>query len=339
MARVIIQLVTWNGEKYIPYLFESLRAQKYLDWELQVLDNGSSDHTVEKILAEAQTLHAPHMIICKEKNIGFAPGHNELFRTNLKTDTEFILLLNQDMCLNQYFLEKLIFFADSHPDAGSMSGRLMKWAFPEKTHTIDSLGLAAFANHRVIDRAGGQGWHEDDDVDALEVFGVSGALPLYRTEALRDVAYQGDVFDEDFFSYKEDVDLAWRLKLGGWYAFTVLDALAYHDRSASGPPDLSDKAAAANRKKKSALANYYSYRNHLLMLIKNMCISGFFSNFLPTLWYESKKAVYVAVVDPRAFWRGWKDICTLLPKMWAKRRFIKAHIRVSTQQVREWFSE
>ncbi len=337
MPRVHIQLVSWNGEKYIPYLFESLRAQKFTDWELFVLDNGSADKTFGLISEESKKLSQPTQLIQKVKNIGFAPGHNELFRAALKTDAEYILLLNQDMCLDASFLEKLVFFCDAHPDVGAASGRLMKWAFPQKTEIIDSLGLKTFRSHRVIDMDGGHTWDEEDDVDALEVFGVSGALPLYRTEALREVAYEGEIFDEDFFSYKEDVDLAWRLKLAGWFAFTVLDAFAYHDRSASGPKNLSDKAARENRKFKSKLANFYSYRNHICMLIKNFHPVSFWGEILPTAWYECKKVVYLTFVDPRVVVQSWREIRRLMPRMKQKRAFIAAHTTVSPTQMAHWF--
>ena len=73
-----------------------------------------------------------------------------------------------------------------------------------------------------------------------EVFGNSGALVMYRMEALRDCimkysgAPDGECFDEDFFLYKEDVDLAWRLQLVGWKSLMDPGIIAYHVRSVSG---------------------------------------------------------------------------------------------------------
>ncbi len=334
MKPLIIQLVTWNGEKYIPYLFESLRKQRFTDFELWILDNGSSDATVACIKKELTTISQPTRLICKEKNCGFAVGHNELFRESVG-QASYVLLLNQDMMLDPFFIEKLFYFGESHPDAGSMSGRLMKWAFPEKTTIIDSIGLRAFANHRVIDAKGGEAWESaDDDMEAIEVFGVSGALPLYRSAALEAVMERNHVFDEDFFSYKEDVDLAWRLRAAGWTAFSVLDAVAYHDRSASGPKGLTDAAAIDNRKNKSELSKFYSYRNHLLMLIKNSAHEG---SVVRTLWYESKKAVYLAIFATRTFAQCWVDVIRLLPRMQEKRQFIRKNRKILDAEMNEWF--
>ncbi|MCX6781404.1 MAG: glycosyltransferase family 2 protein [Candidatus Magasanikbacteria bacterium] len=337
MKSVIVQLVTFNGEKYIPYLFESLRKQKFVDWELWVFDNASSDRTVELIREELKTLNRPHRLIESKTNIGFAPGHNKLF-TESMDQSLYIMLLNQDMMLDSSFIDTLFYFAEAHPDAGAVSGRLMKWAFPEKTNIVDSIGLKAFKNHRVIDRAGGETWRDvDDDVNAKEVFGVSGALPMYRVIALREVAFEGQIFDEDFFMYKEDVDLAWRLKSTGWCAFSVFDAIAFHDRSASGPPNLSDRAAAKNRKNKSAAANKYSYRNHILMLIKNYAGEGGVRGFLMTVWYEFKKSAYFLLTSPTLFVKSWGDVLRLLRRTLKKRAAMQKVRSVSQKEMNQWF--
>lgn len=337
MKPIIIQLVTWNGAKYIPFLFKSLREQKFVDWELFVLDNGSTDGTVALITEELRSLKQKATLIEKKENIGFAPGHNELFRQSI-SQAKYVVLLNQDMNLNSDFLDKLFYFAESHSDVGAVSGRLMKWAFPEKTNIIDSLGICAFKNHRFVDMNGGIVWDSvDDDVEAVEVFGVSGALPMYRSEALQDVVLEGEVFDEDFFSYKEDVDLAWRLRIAGWTAFSVMDAVTFHDRSASGPSDLSDTSAIKNRKKKSGLANFYSYRNHILMLIKNYHCAGGASVFLQIMWYELKKAVYLCITDTKVFFGGWRDIIRLYSRMCYKRGIIESKRRASLYELEEWF--
>lgn len=336
---VVIQLVTWNGEKYIPFLFESLRSQKFSDWKLYVLDNGSVDGTVSALKSASASLKQQVVFIEKDRNIGFASGHNELFRHSLG-EAPYVLLLNQDTILNPNFLDKLYYFAESHPDVGSLSGRLMKWAFPDKTSVVDSLGLEAFRNHRVIDTGGGLVWEEkDDDIVAKEVFGVSGALPLYRSFALQEVSFNEAVFDEDFFSYKEDVDLAWRLRSAGWSAFTVMDAVAFHDRSSSGPFGLSDRDAIRNRKNKSKIANLYSYRNHLMMLVKNYHFENGIRGFFSTAWYELKKAVFILVTAPHLFISSWTYLINNWSHILKKRDFISKKRSTSFEELSEWFSQ
>lgn len=338
MAAIRIQLVTWNGAKYIPYLFASLRNSKFTDWELAILDNCSTDNTVALMQQELKIISAPHSLVARPHNTGFAPAHNALFREVFQSGAKYVLLLNQDMVIIPDFLERLYYFMETHDDVGACGGRLLKWNFPEPTEQIDSLGLRVFKNHRVVEHHGGEDWRsEEEDVKAIEMFGVSGALPLYRVAALKEVAFAGEVFDEDFFSYKEDVDLAWRLRILGWHAFTVLDAVAYHDRSASGPKNLSNRSAAQNRKNKSALANFYSYRNHLLMLIKNFGATEWRTTFFPTVWYELKKFGFVLLTEPFVFFRAWGQIIKLLPRMAQKRTDTFLKRRASSRELTRWF--
>ncbi len=336
MSRVIIQLVSWNGNKYLPYLFASLRDQTFKDFEVRVWDNGSTDGTWEW-LGEHAASYVPRVQLtsCPE-NIGFAPGHNALFQESLK-EAEYVLLQNQDMQLEPTFLETLVHEMDVRPTIGSCGGRLMKWAFPEKTNIVDSLCLKPLPNHRVIEDGGGVAWVERG-TRILDVFGVSGALPLYRAKALKDVAHEGAVFDAGYFSYKEDVDLAWRLRRMGWGSVAVLDAVAYHDRSAAAPAALDDLTAAKNRATKSAIAKKYSYRNHLRLLIKLAGEEVGLGGWLATAWYELKKAVFMAIVAPHDAWWGWRELIRERRALLQERQRIAATARASSASLHRWFT-
>lgn len=336
MSRVIIQLVSWNGIKYLPYLFASLQNQTFKEFDVRVWDNGSTDGTQEWLKEYAASYVPEVHITVSPTNIGFASGHNKLFENSLK-DAEYVLLQNQDMQLEPTFLETLVEEMDARPSVGSCSGRLMKWAFPKTTNMVDSLCLRPLPNHRVIEDGGGVEW-VDCGTRVRDVFGVSGALPLYRTEALRDVAHAGEVFDAGYFSYKEDVDLAWRLRRMGWGSITVLDAVAHHDRSAAAPAALDDITAAKNRSTKSALAKKYSYRNHLRLLIKLAGHEVGVGGWLATIWYEFKKAVFMLVVAPRDAWWAWSELMRERGSLYAERRRISAAARVPSASLRRWFT-
>ncbi len=71
--------------------------------------------------------------------------------------------------------------------------------------------------------------------EAERVFGLSGALVMYRATALQAVRFEDEFFDHDFFAYKEDVDLAWRLQHLGWDAWYEPRAIAHHYRGMYGP--------------------------------------------------------------------------------------------------------
>lgn len=334
--RLSVHLLTYNGAKYIPYLFDSLRAQTFKDWQLLVIDNGSENGTLEAVRNELKNFSRPHHIIENKENVGFAKGHNAMLTTNyLPPNTNYILLLNQDVILAPDYFEKLLEFMEANPEAGSAQGALLRWRFEEiknievggLTDTVDTLGLKVLRSRRVMDwRTGRQigNWKLEIGSLPLEIFGVSGALPIYRRKALDDVAISGQVFDEDFFMYKEDVDLAYRLRSAGWRAYLVFEALAWHDRTSS-----------AIREEKQ-FVNYHSYKNHLFALIKN----EYFANFLRDLpwitWYEFRKLIYLLFFERQTL-KSLKDFWQLLPRVLKKRKIIKSKRKLFAREMRKWF--
>lgn len=343
---VRIHLVTWNGQKYIPSLFESLRSQTMQDYTLCILDNGSTDGTLRTIEQELENFTAPYDLLKRSENTGFAPAHNWLMR---QAQTPYVLLLNQDIFLMPEYLERLKAHLDAHPRVGACTGRLMRWEFPRIndatrgfTQQVDSLGLQVMRSRRVVDAHTGKRWDEvagllrHDPTGGVPVFGVSGTVPLYRSSAIQSVLLDGQMFDEEYFSYKEDVDLAWRLRIAGWEAYVVPTAVAYHDRSAAGPRELSDAAASENRKNKSALANYHSYKNHLFTLIKNEFCANYLRDWPWIEWYEWKKFLYLLLLEFRT-WRAWGEILRRLPSMLRKRRQVQRMRAVAAHELRPWW--
>lgn len=349
MPKLSVHLVTWNGAKYVPALFDSLKKQTFQDWKLYIWDNGSTDDMVQKMKQEI--LHFPVSVECIEnkENLGFAGGHNKLFQ---KTEAEYFLCLNQDMVLQEDCLLKLVSFLDTHQDVAVVSPRLMKWDFGEQKFTdfIDTLGLKVFRSRRVVEKYAGKTWSELQSKmklsfraerfrgeTALEVFGVSGALPMFRTEAMKTIAFaDGTFFDESYHSYKEDVDVAFRLRSAGFAAYTLLDAVAHHDRSAAGPSEMSDASAVKNKKTQSNFVKYHSYKNHLMTLYKNEYAKNLTLDFPFILWYELKKFLYYCLFG-REVLKGWRDIWNMRKELREKRRDIKNKRKVASEDIRKWW--
>jgi GT2 family glycosyltransferase len=304
-----------------------------------VIDNNSQDGTVEFIKKELSNFGIQYRLIENKENKGFAGGHNQAFK---QSETEYVLLLNQDMYLAPDCLKKIVAFLDQHSEAVSVSPRLMKWSFAEKVFTdqIDALGLKVYRNRRVVEQYTGQDWSAIGpgllaNSKELPVFGVSGALPAFRTAAIKSVAYpDGSIFDESYHSYKEDVDLAWRLASGGYKSYVLLYAVAYHDRSAAGPKQSDDASALANKKQQSEWVKYHSYKNHLMTLYKNEYWQNFILDFPWILWYELKKFVYFLLFDRRAL-SGLKEVFG--KDLTKKRRLIKSLRKISWQEIRQWW--
>lgn len=342
--KLSVHLVSWNGAKYVPFLFDSLRKQSFKDWELLIIDNNSTDGMVEKMRKELENFPVLVEFIENKVNLGFAGGHNMAFK---KTNGEYVLMLNQDMYLASDCLEKVVTFLDNNSSVAVVSPRLMKWNFMELeknlvnsfTNQVDTLGLQVYRNRRVVEQYAGEQWEvvkgKLQNLDLLRVFGVSGALPVFRRSSLQEVVFpeDGTVFDESFHAYKEDVDLAYRMAARGLQAGVLLDAVAYHDRSAAGPKQASDAAAVANKKEQSKWVKYHSYKNHLMTLYKNEYWQNVTLDFLWILWYELKKFVYFLIFD-RAVLVGLHEVWILRKSLKKKRKFIKHTRKLNWREVR-----
>ncbi len=346
MKKLSVHLVTWNGAKYIPHLFESLRKQTYTNWNLVVLDNCSDDNTAEVIEKELGNFSVQYFFKKYKKNTGFAGGHNLLFQ---ETDSEYVLLLNQDMYLTSNCFEQLVAYADAHKNIAAVSPRLMRWNFsavkddPSQGFTdhIDALGLKVFRSRRVIEQYTKQTWTQTKhifDTDVLDVFGVSGAFPLLRTSLVKQVVFEdGSLFDESYHAYKEDVDLAFRLRAAGYSASVLLDVVAYHDRTGAGAKRLSDRASIQNKKKQSPWVTYHSYKNHLVTLYKNEYLQNLLLDLPWIVWYELKKFLYFLIFDIRVV-KGLSEIWSSRVEIEKRRLYIKDKRTVNALTMRHWWT-
>lgn len=343
MAHVAITIVTWNSMKYLPEALASIEAQTFRDWSLLIVDNASNDGVVEYVRGH----HPRAMIIRNTQNLGFARGHNQAIayaRAQLAKDGQELLVLvtNPDIILEPDYLETIVDSVERRPEVGAATGKLLKvrergegeLREGERTTVIDTTGIKVYKNRRFVERGAGE---SDDDgayAKTEEVFGVSGALGLYRLSALDDAAVGGEVFDEDFFVYKEDVDLAWRLRWRGWAALYVPRAKAYHYRAASGRDRATFMDVVRGRRGRSKVVNFYSYRNHLLLLAKDDRPS--LLDRARICWYELRKFIYLLVAEPSTL-RGLASYLKLRGKIRRKRRMIMKNARVSPKEMRRWF--
>ena len=106
-----------------------------------------------------------------------------------------------------------------------------------------------------------------------------------------------EYFDEDFFAYKEDVDLAWRLAARNTAIMFVPRVQAWHRRTARGGVDLTDRAATGNRRTKLTRVNALSWRNHWYVLLKSVPRDFWRRNWPFILWYELKKFIWLCLFE------------------------------------------
>jgi GT2 family glycosyltransferase len=220
--KVSIIILNWNGKQNTINCLESLKLTTYTDYEITVVDNGSTDGSLEYL----KDNHPDIKLIENGKNLGFAEGNNVAIKEILKrTEIKYIALLNNDTLVEPDWLEHLVNSLESDDYMGSCQPKILSLINPD---TIDAVGIS-------IDRCGRayqEGYNEKDSdkySEIREVFGVCAGAALYRTKMLKQIGF----FDKDFFAYYEDVDLAIRARLFRWRSFCVPQAVIYHIHSAT----------------------------------------------------------------------------------------------------------
>lgn len=345
-ARVTISIVAWNSMRFLPDALASIAAQTFRDFSVVVVDNASTDRAADFL----RTTYPEVAIIRNTRNRGFAHAHNQAIEYarayHRKDEAEhYVLVTNPDVVLEPDFLEKLVAAADHDAAVGAVGGMLLRMhAEGEgelregiKTDVIDSTGIRVSRNRRITDRGAGESGQNDQLNVKGEVFGLTAALVLYRLSALEDIAYHGEYFDEDFFVYKEDIDLAWRLRLRGWKALYVPAAKAYHYRGAGVADKANPWRTFLNRRTKPRVVNFHSTKNHLFLLAKNEQWRNALIDSWRVIPYEIVKIGYIAVFETRNL-GAYIAYLSKLPRMLRKRRLIMERARVPAEEIRSWFS-
>lgn len=312
---VSVVVVNFNGRDFLGDTLESLARQSYPKRETILVDNSSADGSVCWVRA-----HFPDVqIVVLEQNRGFAGGCNAGIR-NARGD--LIATLNNDAVADRTWLEELVKVLHDRPDVGMVASRLLRADLPS---VVDSTGIS-------IDRAGiawdrRRGW-PDGPEDVQEIFGPCAGAALYRRELFDDIGG----FDEDFFCYMEDVDLAWRARLAGWRCLYAPRAFAYHRRSATAIEG-------------STFKRYHLGRNKLWLIVKNYPAPAIWW-YLPAIVLYDLASVIRSVgrkgagshagpassVEVRARIDAWRGLGAMLEK----RKAVQKRRRVPAWRVLFW---
>jgi GT2 family glycosyltransferase len=324
--KVTISLVVHNGAKFLPECLKCIEEQTYRNFDLYIVDNNSTDNSIAIIKKRFPECK----IIAQKQNLGFGKAHNLIID---EANSEYILILNQDVFLDKNYLETCVEFMINSPDVGSVSGKILKiyWKNKElteweKSDKIDSCGLTIKKSHAASNYLSGS--LSGSYLKSKEVFGLSATAALYRKEALEDVAIDTAIkyeyFDEDFFMYQEDIDLAYRLRWNGWKTYCLAETLAYHFRTRSD----------ASVRQNNAI-NIWSYRNHLSLLIKNIDGDIFYRCFAWIIFYELAKFIYIFLFEHMTV-RGLTQFIEIYKKMKGKHLQIMQKRKVSYKEIMRW---
>jgi GT2 family glycosyltransferase len=246
---VSVSIVTWNHAACIEACLESLLRQTHAPLEILVADNGSTDGTPAVLEKYAGRI----AIRRNDRNLGFCAAHNALLR---ECRGAFVLVANPDAVFEPAYLAEALRVFARDPKIGTVCGVLAR-----KDRVLDGAGLRLARSRRF--RLIGHGRPAEVlPKEDFEVFGADGAAPVYRREAIDDLAVDGRFFDEMFFAHKEDHDVSWRARLRGWKTVCAVACRAVHPRKFR-PDDL------GRRREMAPETRMHAVKNSLLLMMKN----------------------------------------------------------------------
>lgn len=325
--RVAVGIINYGDYAHLPVCLDSVKRQTLPPDRIILLDNQSRADEIGGI----GRAYPEVQILSMQDNLGYSGGANRLIREANRADG--ILLLNPDVVLDPRHLEELVRLMESAPGVGAVGGKLLLGDSQlaggprgDAPRLLDSTGHLIFRNRRIIDRG-----HGEPDVGQYDrpeaVFSICGAAVLFRRAMLEDVQIDGEYFDEDFFAYKEDVDICWRAQLLGWSSHYHPAAIAHHLRGWKRRDD---------RRRVPWVRKYHSFKNHYLMMIKNELPALFCRDFLSILWLGTRAMAYMSLMEP-ALWKSVLDLKQYLPRARYKRGIIMGRRRASVDQMGRWF--
>ena len=303
---VSLVIVNFNAGEALLRCLEAVALQTLPPTRLILVDNASTDGSAKKASAFLDSHVALAGIsesVRNTKNLGFAAANNAAIA---RCNTEFIALLNPDAIPQPDWLEKLVAAAKRHPQAASFGSLQMR---DIAGGIIDGLGDVYHFSGASWRKHHGRKLHPPDLLEG-EIFSPCAAAALYRRSAFLEVGG----FDEDFFCYMEDVDLGFRLRLRGYAAVFVPQAIVEH--------------ASENRRRDFAV--YHGHRNLVWVYLKNMP-GIFFWIFLPLHLLINLQMVYVVTLrgQGEVVRRSKRDALLGIARVWDKRLAIQSQRKAS----------
>ncbi|MGI6775827.1 MAG: glycosyltransferase family 2 protein [Patescibacteria group bacterium] len=254
-----ITVLNWNGKKFLKDCLSAVYEQTEKNFEVYFVDNGSTDGSIEFV----KNNFPKTKIVSLDKNYGFAKGTNEGIKEAFKDKkVKYIICLNNDTIVSKNWLKELVNTAQKDNKIGAVCSK----SYFKDGKTIQNAGLIytpAIGINKVGGISLGYGFADKEAPELskeIEIFAPGGIAPLYRRDVLEKI-YQrdGEIFDEDFFAYAEDLDLGFRIRKLGYKSVLSPKATLIHLHSQTGGVASPFKA-------------FYSERNSILTAIKNLSL-------------------------------------------------------------------
>lgn len=269
---ISIVIVTFNSCSSIRPCLESVAGQGDRDFEIIVVDNGSSDDTVEIVRKSSPRAK----LIINQSNLGACKARNQGIEISAG---EWVLTLDCDTVLSPDFFLKICPSLETLPKE---TGILQPKILSGDRKKVYSCGIYLSWWRRFYDIGRGK---EDTArmKEAKYIFGACSACALFKRRMLDDIKEDTGFFDERFFFLVEDVDLAWRARRKGWRCLFIPQALCYHQGDSSG----------TNKR----FRQYLSFRNRYYAIAKNEGIGNYCRKVFPLVCYDLPRLFYFLITN------------------------------------------
>lgn len=303
MISVII--VNFNGRHFLDECLSALSTQSFQEFETILVDNASTDDSIELVREKYGWVR----VIENLQNVGFAAGVNEGIRAS---EGEYVLTLNNDTIADRHFIGELKRAMDEDSTLGMCASKML---FADGR--INSTGICISRSGAAWDR----GMFEPDCGQferKEEVFGACAGGAIYRKKMLDRIG----LFDEDFFLFMEDVDLAFRARLAGWKCVYIPSARVVH-------------LHGGTTGFRSNLSIYYGNRNLIWYVVKNYPVKTL---LVYSPWIIGRNCAvipyYIYKGNGRAIIEAKIDAVLGIGKMVKKRKSIR--IIISDSEMNRW---
>ena len=300
-----IIIINWNGKHLLTDCLKSVQNQSYEHTNIVLVDNGSTDGSVEYVSQEFRNVK----VVRLEDNRGFTGANNIGIKSGAG---EFVALLNNDAVAHRHWLMESIRCLRRHPDAGFCASRIVNFF---QRNLLDAAG-------DVYTRGGvnakrGFGHTTDSHQDTGYVFGACAAAVVYRRDMLEEIGF----FDEDFFIMCEDVDLSFRAQLAGYKCIYCPTAIVYHKTHGS--------IGGINK-----IFSYYGQRNLEYVFFKNLPFRLLVYHLPAHILYNIAVLLHFTVNGQLlSFLKAKFDFLLDLPDVLKKRALIQKKAKISTRDV------
>lgn len=303
--QVTVAIVAYQSRDYMQACVDALAAQSFTDFECVIVDNASTDGGMDALRPPDARFRVQRM----GTNLGFAAANNV---AAFASSAPWFATLNPDTRADPAWLAALMSATARWPDAASFGSTQISLEDPDVLDGVGDVWHAAGIGWR-----GRFLWPASAVPPEGEVFGPCAAAALYRRDLF--VALGG--FDERFFCYCEDVDLAYRLRLAGWSAVQVADAVVRH-------------AGSGISGRTSEFTVFHGHRNRVWTWVKNTpglwlwILLPYHLAYNAAMWWSSRKIGSLGVMS-RAYVAAVKG----LPAVWQDRRRVQKTRKASLQSL------